>query len=458
MSSTQNSKGTSGKSPDLSTTMKNVSPEKMAAFNLDHHLLALMMSEPFYADIVRSLTKTEDNSIPTAGVYQKDFELNLLWNRRFMASLELPHVMGVLKHEALHLALLHTTSRRYDPHWVANWSADLAINCMIPKDELPRFCLLPGRPFDPIPEDKIGEYTPEEIERHEKLSALIASFPRDQSHEWYFGKLMDNDTVKEMEAERKMNQQAFEEALKRLNDAVNGEGDSHEGWGDGGEGMSEEDRQLFEGKVRQILKEAQQNADRKNSWGTVPAAMQEWIRKIVSGEIPWQSILRQFVGYTHRQDRMETWVRASKKDPLGQPGTTWNYTPMIYVYVDQSGSVPDSSLELFFGELASLSRKATFHVYYFDTEVDVKNSFLWRKGSQVKPQRTRCGGTCFDAPTRHANSSKECDAYIILTDGGAPKPQSGKKRRAWVLDPGNKLYFNDVDKRDVIIQMKNKGQ
>jgi predicted metal-dependent peptidase len=460
MSTTKNNNSTAGKSPDLSTVMAEVSPEKMARFNIDHHLLALMMSEPFYADIVRSLTKVEDNTIPTAGVYQKDLELNLFWNRRFMASLENSQVIGVLKHEALHLALLHTTSRRYDPHWVANWSADLAINCMIPKDELPAFCLLPGRPFQPIPADKLAEYTPEEIERHKKLSALIASFPRDQSHEWYFGKLMDDPTIKEMEQERKMNAAAFNEALKRLNDAVNGQGDTHEGWGDGDGEVSEEDRQLFEGKVRQILKEAQQKADRNGNtgWGTIPAAMQEWIRKIVSGEVPWQSILRQFVGYTHRQDRMETWTRASKKDPLGQPGTTWSYRPMIYVYVDQSGSVPDSSLELFFGELASLSRKATFHVYYFDTEVDVKNGFLWRKGSQVKPQRTRCGGTDFNAPTRHANSTKECDAYIILTDGGAPKPDTGKKRRCWVIDPGNKLYFDNPDSRDVIVQMKNKGK
>jgi predicted metal-dependent peptidase len=269
---------------------------------------------------------------------------------------------------------------------------------------------------------------------------------------------MENETIKEMEGERKEAQEAFKEMMDKLMEGM-GKGDSHEGWGDG-EGVSEEDRQLAEGKIRQVLKEASQKADRTNSWGTVPAEMQAHIRKLVSGEIPWQSILRQFVGYTHRQDRMETWTRSSKKDPMGQPGVTYNYLPSINIYVDQSGSVPDSSLELFFGELASLSRKATFRVYYFDTQVDVKNGFEWRRGSAVSPKRTRCGGTDFDAPTAHANGDRSCDAYMILTDGGAPKPADGRKRRGWILDPGNTLYFKDVPSRDVVIQMKHpeKGQ
>jgi predicted metal-dependent peptidase len=232
-------------------------------------------------------------------------------------------------------------------------------------------------------------------------------------------------------------------------------GDDHEGWGDSGD-VSEEDRQLVEGKVRQIMKEATERADKTNNWGTVPATMQAWIRKIISGEIPWQSILRQFVGYTHRQDRLETWVRSSRKDPLGQPGVSYNYLPNIAIFVDQSGSVPDSSLELFFGELASLSRKATFTVFYFDTEVDEKNKFIWRKGTQVRPQRTRCGGTDFQAPTNYADNHKEIDAYMILTDGGAPKPSSSRQRRAWILDPGNELAFPDPDSKDIIIKMKHR--
>ena len=452
MTKASNTKGTAGSSPNAAVAKKVVDGARLAGFEMDSHLVALAWHESFYADIIRSLTKIETIEIPTAGVVQQGSEITMWWNREFCAGLEDRQVRGLLKHEALHLILLHTTTRRYEPHWVHNWAADLAINSMIPEAELPEGGLIPGKAFGALTAEQAAERTPEEIARHKKLSDLIASFPKGESTEWYFGKLMEDPTIKEMEAERKKSEEAFKEMMKKLAEAM-GKGDSHEGWGDG-EGITEEDRQLAEGKVRQILKEASQKADRNNSWGTVPAEMQAAIRKLVSGEIPWQSILRQFVGYTHRQDRMETWTRSSRKDPLGQPGVNYSYLPSIAIFVDQSGSVSDSSLELFFGELASLSRKATFKVYYFDTEVDVKNGFTWRRGSAVTPKRTRCGGTDFEAPTKFADSQKDIDAYIILTDGGAPKPSSSRKRRAWILDPGNDLYFKDVDSRDVVIKMK----
>jgi predicted metal-dependent peptidase len=451
MAKATKTQGTAGGTPNVAATKKVVDPIRLRDFDMDSHLVALNWADSFYADVIRSLTKIETDDIPTAGVVQKGSEITMWWNREFCAGLSDKQVRGLLKHESLHLILLHTTTRRYEPHWVHNWAADLAINSMIPEEELPEGGLIPGKPFPKLTAEQVAERTPEEVERHEKLSALIASFPKGESTEWYFGKLMENETIKEMEQERKDAEEAFKEMMGKLMEGMGK--DSHEGWGDS-DNVSEEDRQLAEGKIRQVLKEASQKADRQNSWGTVPAEMQAHIRKLVSGEIPWQSVLRQFVGFTHRQDRMETWTRSSKKDPMGAPGTTYNYLPSINIYVDQSGSVPDSSLELFFGELAALSRKATFKVYYFDTEVDVKNGFEWRRGAAVSPKRTRCGGTDFDAPTAHANGDRSCDAYMILTDGGAPKPADGRKRRGWILDPGNKLYFNDVPSRDVVIQMK----
>jgi len=452
-------KGTANKGTVIDQAVEevDVAPERLNGLSIDAHLIALGFHESFYCDIIRSLTKIETTEIPTAGVVQKDSELMLWWNRKFVAGLTDLQIRGLLKHEALHLILLHTTSRRHEPHWVWNWAADLAINSMIPEVELPECGLIPGKAFSPLTAKALSEMTPDQVARFDHLSKLIASFPKNEAGEWYFGKLMDDPKIKEMEKERQDNEAAFKEAMRRLGEQMGGEGDSHEGWGEG-EGMDEEQRQLIEGKVRQILKEAQQKADKSNSWGSTPLEIQTYIRKLVSGEIPWQSVLRQFVGFTRRQDRSETWARSSKKDPWGAPGTTYSYRPNLFCFVDQSGSVPDSSLELFFGELASLSRKATFTIFYFDTEVDVKNSFEWRQGTAVTPNRTRCGGTDFEAPTKYANADKRCDGYIILTDGGAPKPSPSKKRRAWVLDPGNKLYFDaDRDTKDVLIQMTGKA-
>ena len=44
---------------------------------------------------------------------------------------------------------------------------------------------------------------------------------------------------------------------------------------------------------------------------------------------------------------------------------------------------------------------------------------------------------------------------IILTDGECSDPGPSRKRRAWVIVPGRKLYF-DPHASDTVIQMKGK--
>ncbi len=44
------------------------------------------------------------------------------------------------------------------------------------------------------------------------------------------------------------------------------------------------------------------------------------------------------------------------------------------------------------------------------------------------------------------------DGLIILTDGECSDPGPSRKRRAWVITPGRKLYF-DPHSNDTLIQM-----
>jgi len=411
-------------------------------FNLDDHLVALLFKEPFYADIIRSLHKEATEKIPTAGVLFKDDIMKMWWNPLFLAAYNAMQVGGILKHESLHLALEHTTTRRYQPHIWWNWATDLAINSSLSEEEMPPCGLRPGKKFK-IPAD-FSEWTPKQQARHLALSALIESFPLHLTGEEYFARLLESDVVQEMMEEAKAMGGEPGEGAPGMPGM-----DDHEGWDE----LSDEEREYVAGKVRQSVKEAMEKADAKNAWGSVPAGMREEIRKRVRGEIDWRSILKQFVGATHRADRTSSVFRVNKKYPGVHPGFSREYTPRIHVYMDQSGSVGDEDIALFFGELASLSTRAQFTLYYFDTEVDEENKLEWRKGTIPKTLRTRCGGTDFDAPTRHAAKTKP-EGYIILTDGGAPKPQHSRIRRAWVLCPGQELAFPDLDGRDVIVKMK----
>jgi predicted metal-dependent peptidase len=276
-------------------------------------------------------------------------------------------------------------------------------------------------------------------DRYNKLSSLIMGLKKDLTAEEYFTLLMNDPTVREM-AEEFENEFMF---------------DNHDGWDE----LSDDEREVVAGKIRAAVKEAQAKADSKNSWGSVPAHMREEIRKKVNGEIDWRSVLRSFIGNIYRADRIGSVYRLNKKYPGIHPGTSRDTRPKIAIFLDQSGSVSDEEISLLFGELASLSHRTDFKLFYFDTEVDEENAFIWKKGSFPKTLRTRCGGTDFEAPTRFIKNSKEkFEGYLILTDGGASKPSSSRIKRGWVLTPGTSLAFGDAnaDSNDIVIKMKKK--
>jgi predicted metal-dependent peptidase len=411
---------------------------KAVGFDIDAHLVALMFQEPFHADVLRSLHKQSTEDITTAGVLAKDGIMQMWFNPLFLAAYDNIKVRGVMKHEAYHLELEHTTTRRYQPHDIWNWATDLAINSTLSEDEMPPCGLRPGKALQP-PKEWPADTTQEKIERFQRISALIESFPLNLASEEYFGRLMENEDV----------QQMVEEGTTYVIGEGNGM-DDHDGW----DSLSDEEREYMSGKVRQAVKEAMERADSRNSWGSVPAQMREEIRRKVRGEIDWKAVLRNFVGATQRADRSTSVLRVNKKYPGIHAGSTRDYRPTIASFIDQSGSVDDGSLELLFGELQSLASRADFVLYHFDTEVDKDSRKKWSRGRVQKAHRTRCGGTDFDAPTKWVNEGKEkCEALIILTDGCAPKPVHSRVRRCWVLIPGSKLEF-EPDARDVVVQLK----
>ena len=106
----------------------------------------------------------------------------------------------------------------------------------------------------------------------------------------------------------------------------------------------------------------------------------------------------------------------------------------IAISIDQSGSVSDSMLSLFFAELNKLSAIAEFTVVPFDTRVDEDKVFTWKKGQKRPVERVLTGGTCFNAPTDYVNERK-FDGHIVLTDMCAPKPKKSRCQRMWMTTP-----------------------
>ena len=461
---------------DALTTEREVTDAEAAAFDLAPYLINLMWDEPFFARVLRGITKIKTDAIPTAGVLAKDGEVKFWWNPKFVAGLGALKVKGLIKHECYHLIFDHTTSRRRDPHIVWNYATDLAINSLIAEEELPEGGLIPGKAFKSLTEEQIEQMGPKAAERYEKISAKIASFPKAKHSEWYFAELMKDPEMKDMlEQSQGMGGKSLEQALADGDVKVDEDGnlvdkdgnpvtvvpgngadgagmDDHGGW----DQLSDEERELVKGQIKQALEAAVKDCDNKGQWGSVGAGMRSKLREMISKEIPWQSVLKQFCGMTRRADRSSSIRRIHRKYPGIHPGNFRNYVSSIAVYVDQSGSVSDSDLELLAGELSQLAKRVEFTLFNFDTEVDESSERVLKKGRAVRLERTRCGGTCFKCVQVHANkNSHRFDGYLVLTDGYASNPGISRMKRGWVITPGGKLMFDKVNK-DFLIAMKGK--
>jgi len=196
-------------------------------------------------------------------------------------------------------------------------------------------------------------------------------------------------------------------------------------------------------RLKQNLKEAAEEANKKaHGWGSVPQDMRKQIMAALKSNVDWRAVLRYFVKTSERSDRRSTPRKINRRFPKIHPGKRVRRHAKIAISIDQSGSVDDGMLALFFTELNKLSELATFTIIPFDTRVDESLVYVWKKGQKRTWNRVMCGGTDFDPPTRYVNE-RDFDGHIILTDMMAPKPISSRCQRMWLTteEYADRPYF-----------------
>lgn len=486
---------------------------KSKSFNINYHCLQLMHQDPFFCRISQNVRKIATFQLPTAAMAFKNDEFTMFFNPLFMASLDEEEVKGVLTHEFYHLILGHINLRRRDNMRLWNIATDLAINSLIVKGgkKLPEQGLMPGKKPKPPPAHvKMG---PEEREANEKFCDFIASLPGEKASEWYYSAILkfceenniptsgscaacaagvpkqspassqsqkgDNDGGKEDKQGKGKgsgkNQDQKENGGEKGQNQGSGQGhqhghgqpqhtcggvagvgtmDDHDGWEDGD---SEASREYVDAKIRKVIGEAVKQADQSNGWGSVPAEMQGYLRERYSNQVNWKQLLRQFTGLARGTTRISSLKVINRRYPYVHPGVKRGRTANLWIFVDQSGSVDDRSLELLFGELNNLARQMDIKVFPFDTQVDSENVINWRRGQKVQPKRTRCGGTSFDAVVNYLDKHRgECDGALILSDGECGQPPPAPVRFGYIVVPNRELLFKPRE-NEIHIQMKDEN-
>ena len=382
------------------------------SFDLKLHAYRLLMDEPFFACLSRKIEKREDRSIPTAGVRvcPDSAQFEMIYNPEFLASLPEHEVKGVLKHEFYHLIFEHVTSRKPEgvPHKTWNIAADLAINSHL-VGELPELACMPGvGPFENMPKLK--------------------------SAEWYLKNITDDQVDQCQSGEGSGD-----------GEPGTGQLDSHDGWNEEGTSPAQEAaNQMAKERLKQAMKEAAQEASKSpNGWGSVGGELKKEIMKKLESKVDWRKVLRYFIKTSQRASKSSTVRRINKRYAYIHPGKKVQRQAKIAIAIDQSGSVSNDMLESFFTELNKLSKLAAFTVIPFDTQVDEKLVYEWKKGKAHKAERVMCGGTCFNAPTEYVNKRGDFDGVIILTDMEAPAPKACKAQRMGMTDEqgASRPYF-----------------
>tara|TARA_R100000458_G_scaffold48088_1_gene47016 strand:- start:155 stop:1438 length:1284 start_codon:yes stop_codon:yes gene_type:complete len=424
-------------------------------FDLNKHTARLLQAEPFFAALSRRIDKKASTAVPTAGVrVAENGHFEMVYNPEFFEKLSDVHRAGVLKHEFYHLVFEHVTGRLPEEGMTKLWNfaTDLAINSNL-RGELPEGALIPGEGhFEDMP---IGLTA-------EAYFGLLKKKQQEEGGEGEEG----NEGGQEGQEGGEGGQGDQEgdgqgEGQGQGGEAGDGEGegngaggngepqpfDDHSGWGQADSTAQEIAKQ----RLKETVKKAAEEASKAGSWGTVPADCRKEILDKLTAKIDWKKVLRYFIKTSQRANKSSTVKRVNRRYAYVHPGKKVNRVAKIAISIDQSGSVDDGMLALFFAELNKLANLAEFTVVPFDTRVDESLVYVWKKGENRKRERVMYGGTCFDAPTEFVNKG-DFDGHIVLTDLMAPKPKKSRCQRMWMTTEyyARRPYFQ-TNERIVVV-------
>ena len=405
-------------------------------FDLELQLYSLLKDEPFFASLSRRINKSKTTAIPTAGVRvnPRTGRYEMVYNPEFFEKMTPVERAGVLKHEFYHLVYEHVTGRLPPEGLTKMWNVatDLAINSHL-IGELPEGgCFPQQKPFE--------------------------NYPLNQSAEFYFNMLKNDEQFKQDpdQGNGSGDGDGDPQSGDQQGDSSGGSGglpdslDDHSGWGDDvDQGMKEVAEQRLKEDLKQIVDEINSSG---KGWGSVGAETRRQIQDFITPKVDWRKVLRYFIKTSQRANKRSTVRRLNRRFPYIHAGRKVTRTANIAISIDQSGSVSDQMLALFFAELQSLSKYATFTIIPFDTDVAKDKIWVWKKGKKHTWERVLTGGTDFNPPTEYVNN-ENFDAHLILTDMMAPKPKPSKVQRAWVTIPeyAENPYFH-TNERIIVVE------
>jgi predicted metal-dependent peptidase len=365
----------------------------------------LLKRSPFFGTLLLNAPWREDESIPTAATDGK----GLMFNPKFMETLNEKQMTGVVLHELGHVFLQHVPRMRdifrHDP-FLANIAADIVVNGIIDDNSLE------------LPDGAVRDDSLKHLSVREVYSVLKQKQSEDPNY-----------------LKNKFGVNPVNVCL------VEGDGDGKDGQDDG-KFVDQDGNEVDAPDWKDVVNKAATIARMKKA-GPVGAAMDRMFKELLEPSIDWRTLLYKYV--TECRNDFEGYDRRFAYRNLyldDFSGTTVH----VLVYIDVSGSINEKILTEFMSELhgaVSAVSSIAGSVYCFDTRLhpvcdiaDIATSFKLVGG----------GGTAFEPIISHIAEYRETHQEtsassilpIVLTDGYADLSldYDTSSPLLWIISPG----------------------
>ena len=440
--------------------------------DFEKHCMMFAMQQPFYGVLLSAMHRApvESGPIKTLGVCRSGNVFKLLYNPRFVESLPTDTVQMLILHEVLHLAMQHFSvwdEPTVDPHEreLRNIAADLEVNGYLDRSKLDEKAKgifaedfgwknhLGARQYLRLLKER------EEKAREEARQRQQQKRMQDQREE------PDNNAPAGEESPQEGQSEETEESPS---DGSSGNGspsqegspdhdnsspqetdpgegsasdndplglgsmagfDDHSMWPDEGESSSATLQEITQ-SIDSLLDFAAEQVEKGH--GSIPGERKGRIdrsRRKPRPATDWKRHLRRYLGNELSDTTRRTRKRLSRRYP-DAPGKRHDRKSHVLVAIDTSGSVSMPEYREFFGQIASLSRHASFHVIECDARIQHEYDFA----GQIPEVLHGGGGTDFQPVVDYFNRNRrKYDSLIYFTDGYSEIPDDTPRETLWVI-------------------------
>ena len=348
--------------------------------------VGLLLKAGFFGNLATRLQlKNADDWCGTAATDGRHF----YYNSSFINSLSLRECEFLFGHEVLHVVYDHMSRRGERDPILSNIAADYCVN-----------------------QDLIDNNVGTKIT---KVPILYNPKYRGMSFEEVYDDLFKD-------AKKIPLSELMKQVLDDHLEPEDGDGDGDDGDHEGNGGRPRINKKLAK-EIRDEIKDAVLQAAQAVGAGNVPAGVQRLIKDMTESVIDWRELLLQQIQSTIKSDF--SWLRPSRRSwhmdailPGMKPGETID----ICVAIDTSGSIGETELKIFLGEIQGIMDgydEYKIRVWSFDTEVYNDQEFNSDNMAEISTYEPKGGGgTDFDANWRYMKEQGiEPKKFIVFTDG-----------------------------------------